>query len=274
MTGDSPRVRIGARLRQDAVGEWRSATRGEEALTVRILREDLAERDDARMLFEEEIRRIHRLNHPSLLRVHHVQRTSPRPLLVTDPIDGPTLAASAPLPAADALTLAESLVDGFGYLEARKQVHAAPVPERLVQVQDGWRLLTFRDIRAWDELKSLKGKTWPAPGFAPPEHAREHPEPLRPLPFLAWSLGALLRFAAGGGAPREVTGEAAPLPAAFPRDLGDIVQRLMAWEPDARPQGVPALQRTLAGAGVPPAQAQPGKAFKAPVPKRKRGRRS
>ena len=67
--------------------------------------------------------------------------------------------AGGPLAAADALALVERLHGAFVYMQARKQVHAAPVPERLIEVHGAWRLLTFRDVRAWDELKSRKGKT-------------------------------------------------------------------------------------------------------------------
>ncbi len=276
MPNEPNRVRIGERLRGDAVGDLHVAERGGEPMGLRILREDLVGREDARMLFEEEVRRIARLDHAALLRVRQVERAPPRPWMLTDPVDGPSLEAvlgsDGPLEAQAALELAAHVADGFAYLEARKQVHAAPVPARLLRVADGWRLLTFRDIRAWDELKTRKGKPFPAPCFAPPELARAHPEPLRPAPFLAWSVGALLRFAAGGGAPCAENGLAAPLPADFPADLAPIVGRLLAWEPEARPQGRAALSRALAGEATGPAPTG-GKRFQAPVAKRKRDRR-
>jgi hypothetical protein len=268
--GSDP-VRIGEQLRSDAVGTWHRAEHAGHARTLRILREDLAGREEARLLFAEEVRRIRRLDHPALLRVHHVGASGERPFLLTDPIDGETLAAAAPLALAEVEALAVQLLDAAAYLEARSQVHAAPVPERLVRVEGGWRLLTFRDIRAWDELKSRKGKMWPDAGFAPPEHSREHPEPLRPMPFLSWALGGLVRFAAGGGAPCTPDGGPAPLPAGFPAPLRDVVTRLLAWEPADRPQGLPALKRALSGEGepAPPPGAKP---IQAPVPRKKRGR--
>ena len=272
MAAESAKVSIGERLKRDAIGDWHRADRAGEALTLRILREDLVGREDARRLFEEEVRRVRRLDHPALVRVHHVQAAGDRPFFLTDPIDGADLASSAPLATDEVRDLAAKLIDAFAYLETRNQVHAALVPARLVRVGDDWRLLTFRDIRAWDELKSLKGKAWPWSGFAPPEHDREHPEPLRPHPFLAWSLGALVRFAAGGGAPRTEEGAAAPLPAGFPRKLAGPVAALLAWEPDARPPGSAALQRALAGGGTAPPPSA-GKPLQAPVPKRKRDRR-
>ena len=79
MSQDANRVRIGERLRQDAIGAWHRAERAGQVLTLRILREDLAGREDARMLFEEEMRRIERLDHPALLEVLHASRKPPRP---------------------------------------------------------------------------------------------------------------------------------------------------------------------------------------------------
>lgn len=268
--GNDP-VRIGEQLRSDAVGTWHRAEHAGQPRTLRILREDLVGREDARLLFEEEVRRIRRLDHPALLGVHHVGASGERPFLLTDPIDGQTLADAAPLPEQAVVALGSALLDAYAYLEARKQIHAAPVPDRLVRVGADWRLLTFRDIRAWDELKSRKGKTWPDPAFAPPEQDRGHAEPLRPLPFLAWALGSLMRFAAGGGAPRTPDGQPAPLAADFPTVLGGVVARLLAWEPSSRPQGIPALKRALAGEGA--AAPAPGtKRIQAPVARKKHGR--
>jgi len=269
-------LEVGDRLRGDAIGDWHRATHGGQVLTLRILRADLAGQDHARHLFEEEVRRIGRLDHPGLLRILRVSHKPPRPWMLSAPIDTTTLeeaaAADGPLTAADALALVERLHAAFVYLQARKQVHAFPIPGRVIRVGEDWRLLTFRDIRAWDELKSLKGKKHPAPAFAPPEHDGAHLEPLRPLPYNSWSLGALLRFAAGGGAPRAADGSAAPLPESFPAELRGMVTRLCAEDPEARPQGERALAALLSGADTAAAEAPARKVIPAPVPRRKRRR--
>ena len=267
-------LKVAERLRGDAVGDWHRATHGGQHLTLRILRADLAGQDHARHLFEEEIRRIGRLDHPGLLRILRVSHKPPRPWMLSAAIDTPSLEeavdADGPLATADALALVERLHGAFVYMQARKQVHAFPIPARIIRVGEDWRLLTFRDIRAWDELKSLKGKKHPAPAFAPPEHDRAHLEPLRPLPCNSWSLGALLRFAAGGGAPRAADGSAAPLPESFPAELRGRVARLCAEDPEARPQGERAVTAVLGGADAPAADAPARKVIPAPVPRRKR----
>lgn len=271
-----PGIEIGERLAGDAVGECYAATEGGALRTLRILRADLAGRDDARLLFAEEARRIGRIEHPALLAVHRQDPGATRPWMLADPIGGGTLAAhvetSGPLAAEAALALAEGLAGAFAYLEGRRQIHAAPVPSRIVHVEGRWRLVTFRNIRAWDELKSLKGKRYADLAFAPPEHAREHPERLSPHPFLAWAVGTVLRFAAGGGPPGTEEGTARPLPDEVPRELAGRIARLTAPDPGARPQGVRALEAVLAGAGAPDAgSARP--TIQAPVPRRRKRRR-
>lgn len=263
-----PGIEIGERISRDAIAECYAASEAGARRTLRVLRSDLEGRDDARLLFAEEMRRVGRIAHPALLAVHRAETGGARPWMLTDPIDGDTLAryleSRGPLDPAGAMALAETLASAFAYLEDRRQVHAAPVPTRLVRVDEAWRLVTFRDIRAWDELKSLKGKRYPQPEFAPPERARDHPDRLSPHPFLAWALGALLRFAAGGGPPAAA---AHGLPAA----LAGPVARLTDPEPGRRPQGARALAAALTGEGG--GATAPRPAIKAPVPRRRKRRR-
>ena len=265
MADDASRIRIGELLRQDATGEWRQATWNGCAWTLRILREDLAGRDEARLLFEEEIRRIERLDHPALVRVHRVGRRPPRPWMLTDPIDGQTLAdslaggTSFALP--KALALLREVHEGFRYLQERKQVHAAPWATSAVRVGDGWKFLTFRGIRAWDELSSLKGKKDPHPGLSPPERGRDHPAPLKPEAWISWAMGTLLQALLGAGAP-------APWP--------QVIASLRTADPDARPQGRRAVELALEGRvpqGPAPSAAPAPRPAQAPVPRKRRGSR-
>lgn len=261
MGADASRIRIGDQIRQDATGAWCHATWEGASWTLRILREDLAGRDDARLLFEEEIRRIERLDHPVLLRVQRVSRKPPRPWMLTDPIDGQTLASAlaggATFSPAEAVALARQVHEGFRYLQARKQVHATPWPTSLVRVGEGWKLLTFRSIRAWDELSSLKGKKNPHAELTPPERDREHPAALKPEPWISWAIGTLLQSLLGRDPP-------APWPG--------VLARLRAADPDERPMGRRAIEQALEGhlASAPAAGPAP---ISAPVPRKRRGRR-
>ncbi len=242
--------------------------------TLRILRARHAGQEAPRLVFLEEVRRIKTLDHPALLRVLHHDAKGERPWMLTEPIDGPTLAdhvaAEGPLAEADAMALTERMLAALEFLESRRQVHAVPVPERIVRVRDAWKLLTFRDIRAWDELKTLKGKKHPLPAYAPPERAKANPAAYGPHGHNAWHVGALLRFALGGGTPAE------PAPRPLPDRIAGMVARLLEPDPERRAAGTSAVRRVLAGqdVGAPPAGGTPAKpSLKAPVSRRKRGRR-
>jgi hypothetical protein len=260
MGDEAGRVQIGEFLRQDATGAWHRATWGERPMTLRILRADLSGRDDARMLFEEETRRIERLDHPALLRVHRVGRRPPRPWMLTDPIDGPTLADALAQGARwtpeEALALVRRVHDAARYLQARRQVHVAPWPSSIVRVGGAWKLLTFRWVRAWDELRTLKGRRDAWPDLTPPERGKDHPAPLVPEPWISWSLGTLLRALEGDAAPQPHAG---------------AVARLTAQDPEARPAGRAAVEAVLAGGGGPAGRPEAPRApLRAPVPRRRR----
>lgn len=258
MASDPTRIEIGPQLRRDATGAWHAATLAGRPYTLRILCEEHADSEEARLVFEQEMRRIERLEHPLLVRVHRVGRKPPRPWLLTDPIDGRTfteaLEADGPLAPDAARELAASLHDALRYLEGRTQVHAAPWPDHLVEVDGAWRLLTFREIRARDGLKNLKKRESAHAAWMPPEQARDHEARLKPEPWIAWAVGTLLR-AASGDHP----------------SLAGAVARLCDPDPARRPAGRRAVEAALGGseASGKPAAA-PGIA--APVPKRRRGR--
>ena len=256
MPDEPHRIEIGALLRQDATGAWHAARLGGRPYALRILREDLAESDEARQVFEQEIRRVGRLEHPLLVRIHRIGRAGTRPWMLADPLDGRTLtaavAADGPLAPDEARALAASLHDALRYLEQRTQVHAAPWPDQLVEVDGAWRLPTFRAVRARDGLKNLKRRTDKHAAWTPPEHAKEHEARLAPEPWIAWAVGTLLR-AAGGDHPA----------------LAGAVARLCDPDPARRPAGRRAVEAALAAGD---AGAAPKPPVAAPVPRRRRRR--
>ncbi len=273
-------VKIGAQIREDAVGAWHEVQDAPVEGSLRILRADHVGNDAARLVFLEEVRRIKTLEHPALVRVLHVDDRADRPWMLTERVDGRTfeshVAEHGALDEEAALRLARSMLDALAFLETRRQVHAVPVPRRLVQVGEHWKLLTFRDIRAWDELKTLKGKKHPVSTYAPPERDKTHPAAYSPHGHNAWHVGALLRFAAGGGAPRSPEGTVLDLPDTLGTTLAIAVTLLTRESPDARAQGTPAVLRVLRGEAAAMAEhaAPPDEVpvIKAPVPRRKRRR--
>ncbi len=263
-------MEIGKKLNEDAVGAWFRAETEDGPGTLRRLREDLQDNEGARVVFLEEVRRIKRLSHPFLIRTLRTNERDALPWALTEPIDNGTLeesvAASGAWKPEAALELVGRLIDLFELLEQRRQLHVCPAPSRIVRVGDDWKLTTFREIRAWDELKGLKGKHDPAPLFAPPERAKGTPQPMRPQPFLPWYAGALLRFLVGGGAARTDDGAVAPIPEGLP--CAGEIRALTAAETAQRPQGIAAIRRALTAADGPAAKPLPA----APIPRRRRKR--
>ena len=253
-TGGS--IQVGEALKEDATGAWHRASLDGRPYTLRILRPELAGKEEARMVFEQEMRRIEGVRHEAFIRVHKTGRKPPRPWMLTDPIDGRTLdealVEDGPLPLEAAVALARRLHDGLRWLQGRRQVHAAPWPAQWVEVDGAWRLPTFRAIRAQDGLKNLKRKASRHPRFAPPEHDPGHPAKLRADPWIAWSVGVLLR-AASGRVP----------------EVRSAVEQLCDPDPERRPASARRVEEALAAAGT----GTGGKpAVQAPVPRKRRRR--
>lgn len=260
-----PGVRLNAVLREDLLGQWFSATTAAGPRTVRALKEELLRREDARLLFAEEARRIATLPDAHFVKVERAEPTAPWPWLLTESIEAPdlegVLARDGALAPERAEALARTVCAAFLALAARRQVHAAPIPARLLRTERGWVWLTFRDVRAVDETTGLKGRRLADPRHAPPEMAAEHPEPLRPGPWSAWAVGALFRAALGLGPPCRDDGAPAPLPANTPPECARILARLLEPAPRLRVPDAAAALALLEGragpAGPPPASPRP-----------------
>ena len=222
-------------IREDALGEYLRAedpTTG-EPVCLRRLHRRLADDESAKQLFAEEVRRISTLSHPSLLRVHRAVRDGSLPFVVTDPIDDGTLGEevgrSGTWARGPARLMLVGLAGAFEQLESRKQFHAAVHPSRLVRVNDSWKLMTFRDVRAEDEALRMKGRAPFDTRWAAPETAEDHPSPVKARPLTAWCLGAIWRLLLTAKAPDvgEIPGVDGP--------EGAAIERLLDPDPELRP---------------------------------------
>lgn len=279
-----PGIELGRRLAEDAVGVLYAATGSTGPCCVRALREELAGRDDARLLFAEEARRIVSLPREHFLAVERMELAAPLPFVVTESVmdergQAPsleqTITGQGPLPRAEALALARRAADALAQLGARRQLHAAPIPQRLLHLPRGWVWLTFRDVRAADEAAGLKGRRHADLRYAPPEAAAEHAEPVRAGPWAAFAVGALLRSALGLGPPATDSGAPVPLPPGSPPDLLRPLLRLLEPSPRLRTPDASSALALLSGEGPPagaPAPAPAKPLPPAPIPTRRRDR--
>jgi hypothetical protein len=233
-----PGVTLGAVLRQDLLGEWIAAESPDGARTVRTLRAEHVSREDARLLFAEELRRIATLPKAWFLAVERSDARAERPWMLTESVTAPdlehVLAEQGPLPPDDALALARTAAGSFVALAERRQVHAAPIPAQLLRLGRGWVWTTFRDIRASDECSALKGRKPADARYAPPETDATPPEPLRAGPWRAWAVGALLRASLGLGPPCDPGGKPRAPTDPAPAALGVLLTRLLDPAPRLR----------------------------------------
>jgi serine/threonine-protein kinase len=238
--------------------------------TLRILREEHEGDEAATLLFLEEARRVTTLRNKGFLEVLQKNLQTPRPWYLTESIEVESLAdvveRGESLDDEAACALAEQLIEAFQHLADRRQVYLDPRPGNLLRHGQAWKLRTFRAIAAADEVKQLARRKIVDPGFAPPERWPGQTKRPRAASFATWALGALTRFALGGGPPMTEEGQAAPLARPLSEEWRTCFERLLAADPERRPLGPAALRRclpVLCGDSRAPAAA-------APVPKRKR----
>lgn len=191
------------------------------------------------------------MNHPHLLRVLKVEPSGARPWYATESIESPSLRErldeKGALSLNDAIGLYRNLLQAATYLEGRRQFHIAMRPARILDVNGTWKLRTFRDVRAWDEARNLKGRKVKDWRYAPPERRRDHPAPAKPLPWIAWSLGCALRACLGAGSPHDTEGNRVAVPRSLPSSMRTMIEALTHEDPLQRPQGGRALERILEG---------------------------
>ena len=198
---------LGWILEEDAVGVCIRASDPAtgETRTLRRLRAEHASDDAARLLFAEEVRRVQGIDHPLLLHVLRHDARARVPYMVAEPIDGGSLeqdvTAHGPWEAARARALVVGVLGALVHLEGRRQWHAALLPRTLVRVGDGWRLVTFRHVRAEDEAGRVKGRAHAEPRFAAPEAQEGHPAPTKARWLSMWAVGSLSAYLRTGHPP-------------------------------------------------------------------------
>lgn len=210
MAGGAAGRRFGRYLVVDQVARrpWAVVFRAEdptEHVEVRLTVAD-APTDDPRAgdRLRDEVRAVGAIDHAGVVPVLGLGQRAGR-LWVAEPwSDQPTLAAeladSGPLDGARLAALAADLSDALATAHRAGVVHGGPMPEDVLVGEDGARLGGFA---LW---RTLAGG-----GGGADEPPPDHPELVAPerrtgsggFPADCWSLGALLRWAAGPGEPTD-----------------------------------------------------------------------
>ncbi len=224
---------------------------------------------------DDEARALARLSSPHLVAVHDAGtypvagpvRLRPRPFLVMELVDGPTLAArlaAGPMPAAEVARLGVALAAGLADAHAAGIVHRDVKPANVLLGRDGRpRLTDFGIARVAGADQAVRT----GPGLTAGTAAYLSPEQVRGEPVT----GASDVYALGLVLLEAVTGERAfpgppvasavarlrhgpALPAALPAGWADLLARLTDRDPARRPSAAAAgsgLRRLAVRAALP-----------------------
>lgn len=218
----------------------------------------------AREALAREASRVHGLVHPGVQRLLDVRLQGPRPLIVFEYAEGPTLSQvlhqNGHLSAADTLRLGMQIGSVLHYLHRQGSVHLDVKPQNLV-VRNGRIILLDFDLSRGTGEGGGHRRPRGTPSYMAPEQVRcEAASPSMDL----FALGATLYEAVSGqlafpgvdpdagpdGFPQLTAG---PVPLAshdpdVPADLAAAIETLLAPDPDDRPASALATLSLLGSA--------------------------
>jgi eukaryotic-like serine/threonine-protein kinase len=202
--------------------------------------------EDPRFLDElrEEAEALERLAHPVIVRGFDAVLEGPRPHLLLEHLEGPTLRRlirkGGPVPLDQLLPLAAHVAAALHYMSGRGMVHLDVKPENVVMGIPP-RLIDLSIAHTFERAARVRSSLG-TDAYMPPEQClpADHPGSIGPASDI-WGLGATLHHAVSGEVP-------------FPRpagagDLEDPVVRFpqLEQQPSALPEDVPEPLRELIG---------------------------
>ncbi|TFE26588.1 serine/threonine protein kinase [Frankia sp. B2] len=260
---DSDPVTVGtyqlvARLGQGGMGiVYLGRSRDGRPVAVKVVRTDLARQPEFLARFRREAEVAQRVARFCTAEVLEVDVEADRPYLVTEFIDGPTLAdaiaANGPMAEADLERLAISVAAALTAIHAAGMIHRDLKPSNVLLSRLGPRVIDFGIARAMDSTTSLTTSTGliGTPAFMAPEQARGALVTAA-ADIFAW--GGVVTFAGTGIGPfgkattpvllyRAV--HEAPKIDGLPDGLRSIVAKTMSKEPADRPTASDLYQSLL-----------------------------
>ena len=214
-------------------------------VAVKVLRPELADDPDFRRRFRREVSALLRVEGVCTVRVIEADTESPRPFMVTEYAEGPSLSEyidSHGLLGPDMLYgLATGLAEALTVIHGAGIVHRDLKPSNVILTDVGPKVIDFGIAQALDAMSMTKtGMMVGSPGFMAPEQIRGRPGPAADV--FVW--GVTVAYAATGQPPFG-TGEshavlyrvihAEPGITAVPGPLRSLVAAALAKDPDRRP---------------------------------------
>ncbi|HEX6603037.1 MAG TPA: serine/threonine-protein kinase [Solirubrobacterales bacterium] len=226
----------------------------------KVLRPDQAEDSKALRDLGFEAEALDALAHPTLVRSFDAVLEGPRPHVLIEHLEGPSLRRlikrDGAIPIEQLLPLAAHVAGALQYMAQAGYVHLDVKPDNIVMGVPP-RLLDLSIARTLERAERTDGPLGTDPYMAP-EQCVPHEEALAPIgPATdAWGLGATLfhavsgekpfpRGTGGDGAGRfpQLVEEPRPLPERTPADLRELILEMLDHDPAARPSCAEAVER-------------------------------
>src|SRR5947207_10472729 len=236
-------------------------------VAIKVLRPELADNPEFRTRFGREVTALTRIQGMCTVRVIEADTEAPKPFLVTEYADGPSLSeyvdARGPLDPQMLYGLATGLAEALTAIHAAGIVHRDLKPSNVLLTAAGPKVIDFGIAQALDTTSLTRtGITVGSAGFMAPEQITGRAGTAADI--FTWAV--TVAFAAAGRAPfgtgpsdaiRYRIMHAAPDISAVPPGLRPLVEAALAKDPQARPAAPQLLAELTRGAAV-PTGAQPG----------------
>ena len=240
------RYRLVARLGAGGMGVvYLAETRDGQPVAVKVLRPELADNPEFRTRFGREVTALTRIQGMCTVRVIEADTEAPKPFLVTEYADGPSLSeyvdAHGPLDPQMLYGLATGLAEALAAIHAAGIVHRDLKPSNVLLTPAGPKVIDFGIAQALDTTSLTRtGITVGSAGFMAPEQIMGRAGTAADI--FTWAV--TVAFAAGGKAPFGTGASdaimyrimhAAPDIGAVPPGLLPLVEAGLAKDPQARP---------------------------------------
>ncbi|MCP4661092.1 MAG: protein kinase [bacterium] len=259
--------RIGDKLGEGGMGEVYSAYDEDldRRVAIKLIRAVGTDSGTSQERFRREARTIAALDHPAIVRIHHVQQWEDRDCIVMEYVDGQTLTTllrDGPLDLGRALTLALEITGGLAAAHAQGLVHRDLKTDNVMVTPDGRaKILDFGLAKrlvteSGEPTLSVEGRIMGTFHSMSPEQA--YGDDLNHRSDL-FSLGTLLYQVVTGVTPFRGLNATETLarvcmhrqPPALqlnqqtPEELSELIDRLLEKKPDRRPQSAVEVMATL-----------------------------
>lgn len=225
----------------------------------KVLRPGQAEEEKALRDLAHEVEALEALAHPTLVRGFDAVLDGPRPHVLIEHLDGPSLRRlirrDGAIPLEQLLPLAAHVAGALQYMAQSGYVHLDVKPDNIVMGLPP-RLIDLSIARTLDRAERTKGPLGTDPYMAPEQCVEDGSFGAIGPAADSWGLGATLFHAVAGEKPfpkgsgesgperfPQLTRDPGPLPAHAPAELRELIQAMLDRDPAARPSWAEAVER-------------------------------